>query len=148
MRWRAVSPWAMPRKPRNIVRPARRLVVSGPVSRAVDTVIASFVAEKFRLASLPGEYPVVLECGSRTLPYLLASLWFVPGKVGENSRFGQVQISVSEASATATAAITIALTDAILGSSVVPLVLRAMDNAIERLDAAEVLITLGPVVSA
>ena len=137
----------MPRKPRNIVRPARRLDVVGPVDRAVDTVVVSFIAEKFRLVSAPGEYPVVLECGSRALPYLLASLWFVPGKVGENSRFGQVQISVNEASATTTA-ITIALTDAILGSNVVPLVLRAMDNAIERLDAAEVLVTLGPVVSA
>ena len=137
----------MPRKPRNIVRPARRLDVVGPVDRAVDTIVASFIAEKFRLVSGPGGYPVVLECGSRALPYLLASLWFVPGKVGENSRFGQVQISVNEASATTTA-ITIALTDAILGSNVVPLVLRAMDNAIERLDAAEVLVTLGPVVSA
>ena len=137
----------MPRKPRNIVRPARRLDVVGPVDRAVDTIVASFIAEKFRLVSAPGGYPVVLECGSRALPYLLASLWFVPGKVGENSRFGQVQISVNEASATTTA-ITIALTDAILGSNVVPLVLRAMDNAIERLDAAEVLVTLGPVVSA
>ena len=137
----------MPRKPRNILRPARRLDVVGPVDRAVDTIVASFIAEKFRLVSGPGGYPVVLECGSRALPYLLASLWFVPGKVGENSRFGQVQISVNEASATTTA-ITIALTDAILGSNVVPLVLRAMDNAIERLDAAEVLVTLGPVVSA
>jgi len=137
----------VPRKPRNIVRPARRLDVVGPVDRAVDTIVASFIAEKFRLVSAPGGYPVVLECGSRALPYLLASLWFVPGKVGENSRFGQVQISVNEASATTTA-ITIALTDAILGSNVVPLVLRAMDNAIERLDAAEVLVTLGPVVSA
>ena len=129
------------------MRPARRLDVVGPVDRAVDTVVASFIAEKFRLVSGPGGYPVVLECGSRALPYLLASLWFVPGKVGENSRFGQVQISVNEASATTTA-ITIALTDAILGSNVVPLVLRAMDNAIERLDAAEVLVSLGPVVSA
>ena len=129
------------------MRPARRLDVVGPVDRAVDTIVASFIAEKFRLVSAPGGYPVVLECGSRALPYLLASLWFVPGKVGENSRFGQVQISVNEASATTTA-ITIALTDAILGSNVVPLVLRAMDNAIERLDAAEVLVTLGPVVSA
>ena len=138
----------MPRKPRNIVRPARRLDVVGPVDRAVDTIVASFIAEKFRLVSAPGGYPVVLECGSRTLPYLLASLWFVPGKVGENSRFGQVQISVNEASATTATAITVALTDAILGSNVVPLVLRAMDDAIERLDAAEVLVSLGPVVSA
>jgi hypothetical protein len=68
-------------------------------------------------------------------------------RVGENSRFGQVQIAVAEASTTGST-ISIGMTDAILGSNVVPIVLRAMHDAFDMLDAADVLASRGPVVSA
>jgi len=137
----------MPKNPRMIQWPARRLVVSGPADRAVETIVAEFAAERFRRVSPPSENSVVLECGSRTLPVLLASLWFVPGKIGENSKFGQVRVTPSEPTAEGTA-VTVALVDAVSGYNVVPLVLRATERAAEVLRAAGVLVDLGPVVSA
>ena len=137
----------MPENPRMIQWPARRLVVSGSAERAVETIIAEFVAERFRRVSSPGEKSIVLECGSRTLPLLLASLWFVPGKIGENSKFGRVQIDPGEPTAEGTA-VTVALVDAVSGYNVVPLVLRATERAAEVLRDAGVLVDLGPVVSA
>jgi len=125
--------------------PARRLVVSGPIDRSIQTVVDRFIAEKFRVVSPSGTLPVVLECGSRNLPMLFASLWFVPGKIGENSRFGQVTIEADAASA---GALVVTLTEAIAASQVVPLVLRAVEDAAAILDDAEVLVELGPVYSA
>jgi hypothetical protein len=137
----------MTRNPRSIARPARRLVVTGSADRAVDTIVAGFAAEKFRRVSSPGEHPVVLECGSRILPLLFASLWFVPGRIGENSRFGRVAISVGDPTEAGTV-VTVALVDAVSGYTVVPLVLRSIDRAAATLRDAGVLADLGPVVSA
>ena len=56
------------------LRPGRILTVSGAIAPAVDAVVASFIARKFRVTSTAGKYPVKLEFGRWWADFLSQSL--------------------------------------------------------------------------
>lgn len=66
--------------------PARTFVVSGPRDAAVATVIAALERLKFRVRTVQGGHPVVLEYGS--IGTLLLDVWglgLLPGRIGKRT---------------------------------------------------------------
>ena len=127
------------------LRPGRILTVSGAITPAVDAVVASFTARKFRVTSAAGKYPVKLEFGRWWADFLSQSLPLPNAFLGL-SKHGVVFID-SPTTTGLTASLMIRLYYADSAHQMCPIVLDAITDAIRELTATGALVDAGPVIA-
>ena len=119
-------------------RAAQLITVSGPVDAAVATVVAAFGRRHFRVRRAS---PTVteLQIGHRNLPMLLGEFSLFPGALGRLGKYMRLTVELR-----GPGEVLVGVEEMQFGITLYPVVLEALEELLETLEANGVLEDVGP----